>query len=337
MPEPLLRAEALAKHYPLRAGWFGRRHLQAVDGVDLEVFPGETLALVGESGSGKSTLGRLLLMLERPSGGRVWFDAHDLASLPEAELRRRRKALQMVFQDPSDALNPRMTALEVVMEPMILHGLARGKAARERAISLLEQVGLKRRHAERYPHQLSGGQQQRVGIARALATEPKFVVFDEPTSALDVSVQAQLLNLIRRLREEYHLSSVFISHDLAVVSHLADRVAVMYLGRVVESGPKEKIFENPQHPYTVSLMSSIPGEHPLMPWRPLVLEGEIPSPLNPPSGCRFHTRCPYARAACRELDQQLAEIEPGHWVACQRVHEEGGYGALQAETKRRKQ
>ncbi len=337
MPEPLLRAEALAKHYPLRAGWFGRRHLQAVDGVDLEVFPGETLALVGESGSGKSTLGRLLLMLERPSDGRVWFEAHNLAALPEPELRRRRKALQMVFQDPSDALNPRMTALEAVMEPMILHGLARGKAARERAIELLRQVGLKRQHAERYPHQLSGGQQQRVGIARALATEPKFVVFDEPTSALDVSVQAQLLNLIRRLREEYHLSSVFISHDLAVVSHLADRVAVMYLGRVVETGPRRRIFENPQHPYTVSLMSSIPGERPLMPWRPLVLEGEIPSPLNPPSGCRFHTRCPYARAECRELDQQLAEIEPGHWVACQRVHEEGGYGALEAESKRRKQ
>lgn len=336
MPEPVLVVEHLVKHYPVHTGWFRRQYVHAVDGVSLEVHPGETLALVGESGSGKSTLGRMLLVLERPTAGRILYKGQDLSRLRERELRSYRKSLQMVFQDPMDALNPRMTALETVMEPLVLHGIAEGKAARDRALELLEQVGLTREHAGRYPHQLSGGQQQRVGIARALATEPEFVVFDEPTSALDVSVQAQLLNLIRRLRAEYRLSSVFISHDLAVVSHLADRVAVMYLGQVVELGSRQQIFENPQHPYTVSLMSSIPGDRPLMPWKPLVLEGEVPSPLNPPSGCRFHTRCPFADVSCHVRAQKLEPIEPGHFVACHRVIERGDYGVLEAAKERRK-
>jgi len=335
MLEPLLVVERLVKHYPVRTRLFRHRYVHAVDGVSLEVYLGETLALVGESGSGKSTLGRMLLAIERPDAGRVLYKGRDLSQLQESALRPYRKSLQMVFQDPMDALNPRMTALEMVMEPLVLHGIARGKAARNRALELLEQVGLKREHAERYPHQLSGGQQQRVGIARALATKPEFVVFDEPTSALDVSVQAQLLNLIRRLRGEYRLSSVFISHDLAVVSYLADRVAIMYLGQIVELGSRQQIFENPQHPYTGSLMSSIPGEHPLMPWKPLLLEGEIPSPLNPPSGCRFHPRCPFADTSCRMHTQKLEPIEPGHFVACHRVIECGGYGLLEAMKERR--
>ena len=227
-----------------------------------------------------------------------------------------------------DSLNPRRIALETVIEPITNFGSSRIEA-RDRALNLLDDVGLGRQYAERYPHQLSGGQQQRVGIARALASEPEFVVFDEPTSALDVSVQAQLLNLIVGLRANLGLSSLFISHDLAVVSYLADRVAVMYLGQIVELGTRAQVFSNPQHPYTVSLMSSIPGEHPLMPWHPLRLEGEIPSPLNPPSGCRFHTRCPFATTACREQAQSLTALEPDHLVACQRLFEPGGYGALQ--------
>jgi oligopeptide/dipeptide ABC transporter ATP-binding protein len=336
MPEPVLVVENVVKHYPVPAGWLRHQYVHAVDGVSFEIYPGQTLALVGESGSGKSTLGRMLLMLERPTSGRVLYKGQDLSRLRDSALRIYRKSLQMVFQDPMDALNPRMTVLETVMEPLVLHGIAKGRVARDRALELLERVGLKREHAARYPHQLSGGQQQRVGIARALATEPEFVVFDEPTSALDVSVQAQLLNLTSRLRVEYGLSSAFISHDLTVVSYVADRVAVMYLGQIVELGTRRQIFESPQHPYTVSLMSSMPGGRPLMPWKPLVLEGEIPSPLNPPSGCRFHTRCPFAEASCRTKMQRLEPIKPGHLVACHQVMERGGYDALEAEKARRK-
>ena len=328
MPEVLLSLENLHKHYPLR-GWGQRQAVRAVDGVSLEVYQGETLALVGESGSGKSTLGRLMLHLEAPTSGRVVFDGQELGKLPAAELRALRRQMQMVFQDPFDSLNPRRTALATVAEPLNLFGLAGGKQALEQARSLLQQVGLNREHTERYPHQLSGGQQQRVGIARALASQPRFVVFDEPTSALDVSVQAQLLNLIVRLRQELQLSSVFISHDLGVVSHLADRVAVLYLGQVIEVGSREEVFTRPQHPYTVALMSEIPAAERRMAARPIVLEGEIPSAVHPPSGCRFHTRCPFATPSCRQQLQTLRSVAPGHQSACGRVAELGLYAELE--------
>lgn len=328
MSEPVIRVEKLSKHFLLRSGWGKSARLQAVDEVSFAVHQGETLALVGESGSGKSTVGRLLLALEQPTGGEVYFKTQPLSRLSETELRPLRRHLQMVFQDPSEALNPRMTVLQTIQEPIRLHTRASPAEAQEQALTLMEQVGLRRDFAQRYPHQLSGGQQQRVGIARALALNPEFVVFDEPTSALDVSMQAQLLNLIRGLREQYHLASVFISHDLAVVYYLADRVAVLYLGQVVELGTREQIFRNPQHPYTVALMSSIPGEEQVMPWQPITLEGEIPSPLTPPSGCRFHTRCPYATAECKTTAQRLEEVEPGHQLACHRVIQGNGYQAL---------
>lgn len=328
MAEVLLRLEHLHKHYPLR-GWGQPQAVKAVDGVSLEVYQGETLALVGESGSGKSTLGRLMLHLEEPTSGRVVFDGQELGKLSALELRTLRRQMQMVFQDPFDSLNPRRTALATVAEPLQLFGLAGGKQALQQARSLLQQVGLNPEHTERYPHQLSGGQQQRVGIARALASQPRFVVFDEPTSALDVSVQAQLLNLIVRLRQELQLSSVFISHDLGVVSHLADRVAVLYLGQVVEVGSREEVFTRPQHPYTVALMSEIPAAERRMAARPIVLEGEIPSAVSPPAGCRFHTRCPFAKPSCRQQLQTLHSVAPGHQSACGRVAELGQYAELE--------
>ena len=336
MPEALLRVDNLHKLYPLR-GWGKRQAVRAVDGVSLEVFKGETLALVGESGSGKSTLGRLMLRLEDPTSGRIELEGQNITHLSDEQLRPLRQRIQMVFQDPYDSLNSRRTALQTVSEPLQLFGLAQGHSAYQHARQLLQQVGLTLEHTERYPHQLSGGQQQRVGIARALAAKPHFVVFDEPTSALDVSVQAQLLNLIVSLRQEFNLTSVFISHDLAVVSYLADRVAVMYLGRIVELGTREQVFHQPQHPYTVALMSAIPGEQPLMPWKPVVLEGEIPSTVNPPSGCRFHTRCPFATAVCREQEQPLQTLETGHQVACMRVVERGGYHQLEHQAFRKEQ
>ncbi len=312
----LLRVESLKKYYPIRVGLFARRMLHAVDDVTLELFPGETLGLVGESGSGKSTVGKCVTLLERPTSGAITFDGKRLDTLSFDELRRVRRSIQMVFQDPYDSLNPRRTAGETVLEPIVLHGIAKGRAARERTAELFERVGLKPEHMARFPHQLSGGQQQRVGIARALATDPSLIVLDEPTSALDVSVQAKLIRLLRGLQREKNLTYLFISHDLSVIGYLSTRVAVMYLGQIIEIGPTRQLFTQPRHPYTMALMSAVPPANPLERRERIVLKGEIPSPIEPPRHCRLVTRCPFATDECRTMPMELWEAQPGHRVAC---------------------
>ena len=323
----ILNVQNLKKHFPIRTGMFAHTPLRAVDDVTFSVQEGETVGLVGESGSGKTTLGMCVLRLTEPTSGSVLFDGQDFTDAKGDGLRKLRQQLQIVFQSPLDSLNPRMTVGETVSEPLLLHGLVGTRAeARQQVVALFERVNMGEEHLDRYPHQLSGGQRQRVSIARALATNPKLIVLDEPTSALDVSVQAQLLNLLRTLQDELGLSFIFISHDLAVVSHLADKVAVMYLGQIVEFGPTEQVFQNPRHPYTMSLVSAIPGESLLAEEQRIVLQGEIPSPLRPPSGCRFHTRCPFAQPICQTEEQMLLPVQPGaesdgHTVACGRVAE----------------
>ena len=312
----LLRVDGLKKYYPIRTGFFAHRNLHAVDGISLDLGAGETVGLVGESGSGKSTVGKCATLLERPTGGTVEFEGQRIDSLSFGELRRVRRSIQMVFQDPYDSLNPRRTAGETVLEPLTIHGIAKGQAARERTAGLFERVGLRAEHMSRFPHQLSGGQQQRVGIARALATDPSLIVLDEPTSALDVSVQAKLIRLLRSLQRELGLTYLFISHDLSVVGYLSDRVAVMYLGQIIEIGPTRKVFSQPRHPYTMALMSAIPAANPLERRERIVLKGEIPSPIEPPDYCRLVTRCPYATDECRSMRMELWETEPGHRAAC---------------------
>ncbi|MGI9253564.1 MAG: ABC transporter ATP-binding protein [Thermomicrobiales bacterium] len=311
-----LRIEHLVKHYPIRAGFFGSRSLHAVDDVSFELAQGETLGLVGESGSGKSTVGKCVTMLEAPTSGRVLLGDVDLTTLSFNQLREMRKQIQIVFQDPNDSLNPRMTAGETVLEPFVLNGIASGKDAQVMTAQLFEQVGLKPEHMSRFPHQLSGGQQQRVGIARALASNPEIIVLDEPTSALDVSVQAKLIQLLKRLQAERNLSYLFISHDLSVVGYLSDRVAVMYLGQIVELGTTRQVFERPRHPYTMALMSAVPSANPLERRERIHLSGEIPSPIDPPDHCRLVSRCPFATDECRSRPISLDEIAPGHRVAC---------------------
>jgi oligopeptide/dipeptide ABC transporter ATP-binding protein len=311
----LLRVDALVKHFPIRRGMFGRTsgHVHAVDGVSFHVDAGETLALVGESGCGKSTTGRLVLRLLTPTSGSVHFEGRDLATLSDDAMRELRGALTVIFQDPFASLNPRMTIGQTLDEPLALHGLAEGRR-RERVQEILRLVGLAPEHARRYPHEFSGGQRQRIGIARALAVEPRLIVCDEPVSALDVSIQAQVVNLLRDLQSRFGISYIFIAHDLAVVKFIATRVAVMYLGRIVEYAGKEALFASPRHPYTHALLSAIPIPDPGRRGTRVLLEGDVPNPAAPPSGCRFRTRCPHARALCADETPPLAG--EGHAVAC---------------------
>ena len=317
---PLVKARGLERSFSSATGVFGRARgeIRAVDGVDLDIAAGETVGIVGESGCGKSTLGRLLLGLLRPSAGGVEFDGHDLSSLGAAELRRLRRRMQIIFQDPYASLNPRMRVGRMIGEGLEVHGLAGGVELKRRVLELMDRVGLAPEAFDRYPHEFSGGQRQRIGIARALAVGPAFIVADEPVSALDVSIQAQVLNLLMDLREEMGLAFAFISHDLRVVEHMSDRVAVMYLGRIVELAPALSIYRSPRHPYTKALLSAVPSIEDALAGKGaerVVLAGDVPSPLNLPSGCRFHPRCPLAEARCKESDPMLEDGD-GHLTAC---------------------
>ena len=317
---PLLTVRDLKKHFPIKRGIFGREsgQVRAVDGVSFEVAAGETLALVGESGCGKSTTGRALLRLIEPTSGTVTFDAQDVFSLGAGDLRRLRRRMQIVFQDPFSSLNPRMSVGAIVREGLTIHKLAEGAAADARVKQLLEEVGLRPEYSSRYPHEFSGGQRQRVGIARALSVEPAFIVCDEPVSALDVSVQAQVVNLLQDLQRDRGLAYLFIAHDLSVVEHIADRVAVMYLGHIVEMAPVAALYNMPIMPYTQALLSAVPAPDPGVKRERILLAGDVPSPANPPSGCVFHPRCqhPARDAACAAIVPPLEEKAPGHWAAC---------------------
>ena len=314
----VLRVENLRKLFPVRRGVLQRvaGHVRAVDGVSFSIAAGETLCLVGESGCGKSTVGKTILRLQEPTAGQIWLGDTEVTRLDEEQMRVHRRQVQMVFQDPYSSLNPRMRAGEIIAEPLENFGIAEGAEKDRQVVALLEKVGLRKDAAQRFPFEFSGGQRQRLGIARALALNPRLIVADEPVSALDVSVQAQVLNLLMDLQEEFGLSYLFVSHDLAVVEHIGHRIAVMYLGRIVELAPRDRIFAQPLHPYTEALMAAAPIADPRARSARLVIEGDVPSPMNPPPGCHFHTRCPYAEARCKVEDPPLQEIAPGHVVAC---------------------
>jgi oligopeptide transport system ATP-binding protein len=317
----LLEVRNLVKHFPVGGGLFGGRAglVRAVDDVSFSIHRGETLGLVGESGCGKTTTGRCVLQLERPTSGEVLFEGRDLTTVGPAELRAVRRHIQVIFQDPYSSLNPRMTVGQIIAEPLAVHNIVTSAAARRaRVRDLLAKVGLLPQHDGRYPHQLSGGQRQRVGVARALALEPKLIICDEPVSALDVSIQAQIINLLEDLQSEFGLTYLFIAHDLAVVRHISDRIAVMYLGKIVELADRKTLYDDPRHPYTRALLSAVPIPDPELEARRerVILGGEVPSPLNPPSGCVFHPRCPIAVDRCRQVVPELREIKPGHWAAC---------------------
>ena len=327
----LLETHALRKVYPLRTGLFHRVHLVAADDVSVSIERGQTLALVGESGSGKTTVGRCVLRLEEPTGGDVLLDGQAVMPLRPPELRRLRREMQMVFQDPLDSLNPRHTVGELVAEPLLIHGIVPKSKVEAELEELFQMVGLGPHHIDRLPHQLSGGQQQRVGIARALATRPKLIVLDEPTSALDVSVQAQIINLLRDLQRTRDLTFLFISHDLSVVSVLAHRIAVMYLGEVVELGPKDAVLERPIHPYTRALIAATPVAHPAEKRERIVVHGEPTSPIEPPAHCRLVPRCPFVKPVCSEVAAELVEVVPGHATRCVRFQQEHRNGVWEPE------
>ena len=318
--EPLVQVENLKMHFPIYSGVF-RRHtgdVKAVDGVSFSIRAGETLGLVGESGCGKSTVGRAILRLYEPTAGRVVIDGEDIATLDAERLRQKRPSMQMVFQDPQASLNPRMTLSAIIAEPLVEHTRMSADERQARVFELMDAVGLNRRFANRYPHEFSGGQRQRIGIARALALNPKFIVCDEPIAALDVSIQAQVVNLLEELQDRLGLTYLFISHDLSMVRHIADRVAVMYLGRIAELGPRDALYGRPLHPYTQALLSAVPEPDPDIETarRRIILKGDVPSPANPPEGCNFCTRCPKVMDICRRVEPAFREVEPGRFAAC---------------------
>lgn len=317
----LVRVRNLVKHFPVENS---ADVVRAVDDVSFDIFAGETLGLVGESGCGKSTVGRCLLRLYEPTSGEVWFEGRNISVLPNKELQALRREMQIIFQDPYASLNPRLSVLSIVSEPLKIHGIGNKTEQKERVADLLQKVGLDPAYMNRYPHEFSGGQRQRIGIARALALNPKLIVCDEPVSALDVSVQAQVVNLLQDLQAEFGLTYLFISHGLAVVEHISSRVAVMYLGRIVEIAEARELYEEPLHPYTQALLSAIPIPDPRKKRDRIVLQGDVPTPINPPSGCRFRTRCPLAIDECSRTDPELREISPGHLAACIRIE---GYNA----------
>ncbi|MCY0897655.1 MAG: dipeptide ABC transporter ATP-binding protein [Firmicutes bacterium] len=317
-PAVLLSVRNLTKYFPITGGLFSRTvgHVKAVDGVSFDIRRGETLGLVGESGCGKTTTGRAILRLIEPTSGQIIFEGRDIVPLPKREMRALRREMQIVFQDPFGSLNPRMSVGEILEEPLIIHHMGNRQERQKRVRELLEVVGLAAYHIRRYPHEFSGGQRQRIGIARALALNPKLVVADEPVSALDVSIQSQILNLMEDLQREFGLTYLFIAHGLNVIRHISDRVGVMYLGAMVEIAEADEIYRHPLHPYTEALFSAIPIPNPAARRERIILQGDVPSPVNPPSGCRFHTRCPMAQEQCRVERPVLKESAPDHWVAC---------------------
>jgi oligopeptide transport system ATP-binding protein len=320
----LIDVKNLRVYFPVTAGVIFQHKVadvKAVDGVNFQIRKGETLGLVGESGCGKSTTGRAILQLYRPTEGEIKFGQTELTKLKGSDLRRMRRKMQMIFQDPYASLNPRMSVGAIVGEPLAIHGLAKGSGRRERVAELMRIVGLNPFYASRYPHEFSGGQRQRIGVARALAVEPEFIVCDEPVSALDVSIQAQIINLLQDLQDEFSLTYLFIAHDLSVVRHISDRIAVMYLGKVMELTGRDELYENPLHPYTKALLSAVPVPDPEVESKRerIILAGDVPSPMHPPAGCVFHTRCPIAIDECRNVIPEWREINKDHWVACHRV------------------